>query len=382
MTRIQQKNKPKSIKDRKRRLSELSKYNRDALSAMTVNELRELGAWLVPNARRLKKAEFIEVLIKISEKFNEEKQDEINEKLAHFATSEVSENLLIEQFAGGKLPHQTATLIDYLWRNPHSQYKKRPKESTLSKTKPKQLRGLIQAIIMDNPNMIEWCDELYVEVKKLIQHEQKQVNRHYKKETRENYGNDETTRIVSCTLVLEWAETTIKNMVSRQELRRGEWYLLSFALSLTSGRRMAELHGISEFPDNPLFYELRKDKIFISQLAKSIEGKSLVFKTLIDSELWMNGYKLLPIETKNQPNESVVNKKFSRNIAKSPKFRQALLELNLTQYKDARDFYISYMKQVECQDTDYGSSVAFARDAIGHTNKETSLSYDKFKLIP
>lgn len=188
-------------------------------------------------------------------------------------------------------------------------------------------------------------------------------------------------------LILDWAINKIKTVLelSQSKLQRG-WYELSLALAITSGRRMEEIHGETVHISKGIkrYYTLEGKEIYISQLAKSPENTEFKFSPIgVTSEEWFNAFNKLP-DTALSLTEDKVNKTISSNISKSLKGKGKIYEtLGIKSYKDSRDFYIAYRVATEYKkgNTQYNNESDFVQSIIGHDNKGSGHSYQKFVIV-
>jgi hypothetical protein len=360
---IQQKNKPENLEERETRIKRVATYNRIALEAMTMNELRELGAFLIPNARKLKKPEFINALLEVSESFRQNKLRETIAALEVMGDKDISPEFISNCFLNGIPSNQVSKVFtDLCVADKHT-------DSTIAKTDSKRLRLMLEKVIITHPDSTNWCKEVYQEYRALISSIDNKTNKQYAK-TVENYGTDETTRILDGKKILDWASDIIDWAYVQTDLIKG-WQKVSLALAITSGRRMDEIHGNTQ-------YELVNANTIrsIGLAKKEFEDYALESPCLVNAEKWITVINRLPESRRNQPN-STVNGTIRKAIEESIKLKTRPL-FGIETYKDSRDFYISYLVTRDFPTSGYRSQLAYAKTIIGHEAKKQSLSYEKF----
>lgn len=360
---IQQKNKPENLEDREARIKRVATYNRIALEAMTMNELRELGAFLIPNARKLKKPEFINALLEISETFRQDKLRETIAALEVMGEKDISPEFISNCFVNGIPANQVSKVFaDLCIADKHT-------DSTIAKTDSKRLRLMLDKVRNTQQDSSNWCDEVYQQYRTIIAPVDNRTNKEYSK-TVENYGTDETTITLDGKKILNWATDIIDWAYQQEKLDKG-WQKVSLALAFTSGRRMDEIHGTTEY------------KVVDSNTVRSIglakkesDDFALESPCLVDANKWVTVINNLPKNRRKQEN-STVNGTIRKAIEDSIKLR-VYPELGIKTYKDSRDFYISYLITRDFPTSGYRSQLAFVKTIIGHEAKKQSLSYEKF----
>jgi len=357
---------PNSLEDRDARLQKIAGYSRLALEGMSVNELRELGAFLLPKARKLKKNEFIDALLDISESFRARRLEELILTMKLMEDFDIKEDFLSKSLMGGLSPEQCSEIIK-------NEFESRGyKPSTIAKTKMKQLRNLLESVTLKNEGSKEWCDEVYQHVSKYASSYHHEVNQDYAAKV-EGYGTEETVKIIDGQKIISWASEVIDWAVQQNDIERG-WHKVSFALALTSGRRMDEIHGHAKFE------VIDSENIRTIGLAKkSVDDFELKSPVLVDAYKWVKALNMLPEKRRNQIN-AVVNGVIRKAIAES--FGGCIFSnLGLEKYKDARDFYASYLLTHKYKREIHGSEISFVKKILGHEGKRQSLSYQKFVVV-
>jgi hypothetical protein len=362
---IQQKNKPVNLEDRDARLQKVAGYTKIALEAMTMSELRELGAYLIPNARKLKKPEFIEALLEISASYREDRLKESLLTLELMERFDFDTNFIQSCFIKGITPQQCSDIIGKKFDSGNYA------PSTIAKTKMKQLRELLSVVKAQNVESLEWCDSVYDAMREYAAKYHTEVNKNYS-QTVENYGTSETIRHIESKPLINWSKEVIDWACEQKDLYKG-WHKVSFALAVTSGRRMDEIHGDCEFEvvDTHTLKSIGLSK-------KRTEDAELIAPCLVDASKWVKALYLLPEERRHQPN-SVVNGIIRRAIKDS--IGGQIENLGLETYKDSRDFYVAYLIATQFDKLEDGTHLAFAKKLLGHESKKQTLSYEKMVIV-
>ncbi len=218
----------------------------------------------------------------------------------------------------------------------------------------------------------------------------KKINTTYKQETVISYANER--RIINFDWAIDWA--------LEQLIQRRNWKLVTLALTLTSGRRPVEIHCTGQFEitdqPNPYIpnYPIIKGWLSFSGQAKEKEDMkykeavgTYVIPTLVDSELWMEGYKWLVEKEKIGISKDKLNKTYAGEV--SPVVKVELSKNGLNKWYDCRDFYGAAFRschaQMEAQNSIEHkriSSDAVISRLMGHSPKDiaTQQSYAKLAI--
>jgi len=403
MPKIQQINKPLSLEDIDRRIEKLTEYPRMELEIMTVARLRELGAYLIPDARKLKKSEFIDALLEISEPVKKKLEHRraletaaalkiIDENIAVLGEQDISFDLVREAYLRSRKPEDFSNDIATVLKGKLAADEL--KDSTVAKTKMKHLKIVLEKLNLELPEAKTWADAVYKNTTShiaLISHE---VNKKSAAKV-ENYGTDETTTQLDGKKILDWATEVIDWAFNQETLIKG-WHKVSVALSLTSGRRMDEIHGSCQFE------VINANTIRAIGLSKKqFDDAVLDSPCLVDANKWFSVLYKLPENRRNQTNSNV-NEIIRKSIEGTGiysylynnydfhmiatedvihKITKALLyskgDKKPPTYKDCRDFYISYLIARDFPTSGYRSQLAFCKKVIGHEAKKQSQSYEK-----
>jgi hypothetical protein len=369
---IQQKNKPENLEDHQARIERLAGFNKTALEAMTMSNLRELGAFLVPHARKLKKAEYIDALLEISEPYRIQRVKEALLTIELSGEFQVTSEFIKHCQVQGLKPSDCTDIITT--RLEAGNYT----PSTIAKTKMKQLRAVLDAVSFENVEIKPWSDDVYKLVSSWAGKYHRETNLDYA-ETVENYGTEENLIRLDGKKILNWATEIIDWAYAQPDLNKG-WHKVSFALALTSGRRMDEIHGDCKF-------EVVNDQTLrsIGLSKKREDDAELESPCLVDANKWVAVINKLPDNRRNQPN-AIVNGTIRKAISESISNVFTKLDFHkfdeqgnriLGSYKDSRDFYVSYLIARDYNKSKHGSEINFAKKTLGHESKKQTMSYLK-----
>jgi hypothetical protein len=381
---VQQIHKIKSLADREKAILNASKYSKTALEAMTLNELRELGAYLIPNARKLKKLEFVDALYNICEQFKEGKKQELKHEIEDSDGLTDYKRLLLNGFKNEKDPVLLANEIYDSWelllKTDKDDKKDGYTDTTIAKTNMSRIRTAKGFVTLENPDTEEFLNRFYNQLKVRNKAREKVINDSYVDEINIVKTIDDKTKLDG-NKIINWAREIVESAAKKETKLITGWYQVTLALAILSGRRMEEIHGQSEhFPIVNRYYELRENNtIFINQLAKNPANIGFVFTPLIDSETWFKAFNNLP-DSKLGLMENKVNQIVSSVLSK--KLKNTYKELGIKQYKDSRDFYIAYRVKTEYKEnkTNYNNESDFVQSIIGHNAKNSGHSYEKFVI--
>lgn len=354
-------NRPVNLAEREDKLNKIAFYTKTSLEAMPMTQLRELGAYLIPHARKLKKSEYIDALLEISEPHREQRLKESLVTLELMGDFDVTPEFINDCFTRGLTSSQCSQIIaEKLEKGGYE-------DSTIAKTKMKQLRVMLDSLSLSNVEIKPWTDDLYDSMKEFASKYHKLTNKEYAK-TVETYGNEDNLRKVKGTPIIAWCNEVIDWAYSQDNLEKG-WHKVSFALALTSGRRMDEIHGTCQFE------AVNDTTLKATGLSKKREEDyAHESPCLINAYKWVNALNKLPEKRRNQEN-SVVNGTIRKAI--EPVIERTLGQFELTTYKDSRDFYVSYLIAKDYNKSKHGSEINYAKKLIGHESKKQTLSYEK-----
>jgi len=381
MSRPQLANKPKDVKEIDERLIKISGYSKEVLFSMTVSQLRELGSWIIPRGKKLHD-ELAQTIYDAGQVFIERRKAELNQKSIVSSEFNELEKILINAF----MKHQNVqTLIEdlaYDWI-----VIKKYKDSYIATSKYEKLKEAIQKVKYECKESIDFLNNFQTEFyKEVIKPRKDPMNKEYAKNINTVQTIEDKVKLDG-DKILKWAIDKIKTVLElpSPKVLRG-WYELSLALAITSGRRMDEIHGETVHISKGIsrYYSLDGDKIFINQLAKSPENTSFKFSPIgISCKEWFDAHNKLP-DTALLVTEDKVNKTISANISRTLNGKGKTYEtLGISCYKDSRDFYIAYRVATEYKKgiTEYNNESDFVQSIIGHDNKGSGHSYQKFVII-
>ena len=364
---IQTKNKPINLEDRQAKINRLLSFNRIALEAMTMSELRELGAFLVPKGRSLKKAQYINALLEISEPIRAQKllESVTSLKLAHEVN--ITPELIESMYTKGLDASDAGEMIKSVLES------RGYAASTIAKTKMKHLRNAIDSFKLNNQEGTNWSHDLYQYVKNYVSKYHFETNQEYS-QTVEDYGADEESLVKFEGLVIvSWAKAQIDWACEQRDLLKG-WHATSLALAITSGRRMDEIHGTCEYE------VVDADTLRATGLSKKASDDSVLESPcLIDAYKWVEALNKLPENRRHQDNATVNN--VIRVAIRDSVEGVLKTKLGFKMYKDSRDFYVCYLLATKYERTKHGSEINFAKKLIGHESKKNTLSYQKYVVV-
>jgi len=366
MPRIQQKNKPQNLAEREERLKYLATFNKMALEAFTVAELRELGAFLVPNYRKLRKPEMIDALIEVSEHYRAEALKENLAAIELMGDIELSPEFIIECKNKLLSSEQVSKIII------KSIESKGYADSTIAKTAPRQVKKVLDTVVLkfSDETTSKWSDEIFDFIREHVKDYHRKVNKETAKKV-ENIGDVDSDGVIYIDgkKVINWAIEKIDWAYNQENLEKG-WHSVSLALALTSGRRQDEIHGDCD-------YQAIDEKTLEAKGLSKKKDEDYVHNSpcLVNAYKWVDVINKLPENLRHQPN-SVVNQNIRKKIEKSIKDKE-LKALGFTKYKDSRDFYVSYLISTEYRKQTHGSEINFAKKLLGHESKKQTLHYEK-----
>lgn len=221
-----------------------------------------------------------------------------------------------------------------------------------------------------------WGSELEDIYKELQKPLMKNKNLQYKEMVINEYGElDKNFTFINGSNLLNWVKETLTLAANRGSVN---WLHVSLALALSSGRRMDEIHGKGQYNDR--YYDLKNDNVYISQLAKSVKGKDFEFKPLegtVNSETWLSALKSLP-ETYRDMEDKDVNRNVSSRASKG--LKSVYEKLGIAKYKDSRDVFLAMALKYEYKPEKHGSFSTFCKNRLGHDEKNSGRSYEKFSI--
>lgn len=349
------------------------------LGNLTANELKFHAKGLITGYTNLKKQDLIDKL-KIEIKVY---MDDVNAKASDFVKEfgegedDVNATFIKNALGSNQSLEMIASVIVNKWQNTQGKIEGQTiSKATLVKSKPKQLRAILETIYSEENSVItvDSCNQLYDEVRKQLQTISAEVNKEYGQKVEENDSIDNQLNLEG-QKIIDWCNETLKDFINGD--KKVTWHKVSLALALTSGRRMDEIHGdISS-------YEIGFPETYLRSigLSKKPEDDMAVLNApcLVDVDLWLEAFAKLPEDRKGLTNAKV-NGVISSAISDTLK-RGTYTYLGLTKYKDARDFYIAYLIDTFYQKSLHGSEIRFIKQFLGHDSKKVSLSYQKVQII-
>ena len=213
-----------------------------------------------------------------------------------------------------------------------------------------------------------------VDIIKLIKANYREMNRKVDDATNEDIalikGRD--------TLAIKWG--VVEKFLTDLDIFTADWKHLSVFLALATGRRMAEIHGIStsfEVVD-------QEHLIFTGQLKtkdRPSGSPAYIIRTITNSSKVVEAWKRLCIlKPPLKPEE--VNKKYSKAFSTElpPSLKGFYNSSGIGKYKDMRDFYARKMVSY-CPDNIILN--IFIAECMGHDERDmkTSTTYQKVRLV-
>ncbi len=339
----------------------------ETLEQVSLGELKTYARGLVSGYSRLKKTKLI---VKLKEAIEPKKKRlEVLSYLNKAGESSFDMFTVQEYYKENKSPKETAKILyAMVKRDDHT-------DSTISKTDRKRLDNILKELTFSNRIDSNWGNEVYKYFKEETVFHSRKTNLETRDKV-ESYGTDAIT--IEGERVLKWSEETLKKAASKEgKLKGKEWHLTSLALSLTSGRRMDEIHGTCEFYPS----ETKGNILSVGLSKKKKDDEKLDSLCLVNPELWLKAYDNIPDQYKGCDNATVHN-----NIRKlmEKNQKEVLESFGLNSYKDARDFYISYsISKIYLPNRSKigASQTAFIKKIVGHESKLVSNSYEKFVVL-
>ena len=346
--------------EREQRIKELLAFSSIELESKPKAFYHEKLKGLITGYSKMKKAELVDAVKDIISSYKESIQRKAADYLDAFGDSDFSYDMVVSFYHSKVSPNGAAeTIYQRIQAN-------KPTDTTLAKSKPKQLRLVLDKIRATAESSSGWCDAVYESFQELIMPVLVRVNQDYK-QTNETRTAEDFMR-VDGEVVLNWARETIEWAASQDNLERG-WHKVSLALALTSGRRQGEIHGTTA-------YEL-VDSSHIKAtglLKKSSDDFELTFHCLTDANLWMQALNNLPEKRRNQPN-SRVNSTIRPAISGS--IGSKIAELGFKTYSNSRDFYINYHIDRFFDRQTHGTETSYVKNLVGHSTQRIAVSYIK-----
>ena len=354
------KTKSLTIAERDTKIAELAKYSQIALEGMTVDQLRGLLRGVVLGFSSMNKSTLIENAIAVTNSYKQQSLVKIANALEAMGESDLSYAPIQACYLGDLNAKEAAKLIyDRIMVQKHT-------DTTVAKTKPKQLRKILAKLKLIEPQSQQWAEDLYQHFLNLIKPIADKVNDNY---TQTNESRTvENFKRVDGDAIAQWAADVLEYAAS-DENSDSSWHKVSLALAITSGRRQSEIHGTTQ-------YELVDSKTIraIGLAKKKTEDYELEFQPISDAETWLKALKNLPENRRNQ-DKSKINGTIRKAI--SDTIGSKINELGFSSYKDSRDFYINYHLDRNYNRQKHGAESTYVMRLVGHDNSKSALSYTK-----
>lgn len=354
------KTKSLTIAERDARIAELAKYSQIALEGMPAHQLRDLLRGVVLGFSSMNKATLIENALAVTNGYKQQSMVKIANALEAMGENDLTYAPIQACYQGDLDAKEAAKLIyDRIMVQKH-------KDTTVTKTKPKQLRAILAKLKLVEPESQQWADNLYAHFLTLIRELTFEINGEYK------YRNDNRTaddfKRVDGDAIAQWA-TNVLEYAASDDNSDSSWHKVSLALAITSGRRQAEIHGTTQ-------YELVDSKTIraIGLVKKKTDDFELEFQPISDAETWLKALNSLPENRRNQ-DKNRVNGTIRKSIEGSLKSK--MNEFGFSFYKDSRDFYINYNIDRNFNRRKHGAEATYVMRLVGHEDSKSALSYTK-----
>jgi hypothetical protein len=315
--------------------NELSKLNKEQLNKMSRDRLREACSGCLDTKNTDKKEVLVNKILEWTEPLR-------LEQLAAFkiVAEQLGESSLNMDEVGRVIqiasPEVAANLIQEMMLL--------RKYTVTTRVKTYQPRLVKHVKANQTP---EYAAEFAKVLYSLNREENIQIKREYEKELDVKAIDKE---IIYYKEVIDWATKTL--------VEKNNWKHVSIALSITSGRRMIEIHNCGEFTigEKPAFlpnFEHVKGWLSFEGQAKE-KGKTPVGRydipCLVDVDLWLSAYQYLVDNQKTGKDENgvpiisreKVNKNYSVELSKT--IKMTVYTKGIIMYKHARDFYAAVMR--------------------------------------
>ena len=351
---------------RETRLLQLAKETVFSLEQLKKYELQGLANGLVTGYSTLNKPSLIEALLKVSEGYRNELQAKASNIVELLSDPDFSYEFYLKAYEKNEDVKALAKILINHWQAINL------KDTTIAKSKPKQLKGCLDLLTANYPKSVDWCESLFTEVRFLVQPKSSSVNKEYGQKV-ENYGTPDTMMEINGNIVIDWCNQTLTDYVNNPTPDKG-WHKVSLALALTTGRRMDEIHGTCRY------FAVSDNQLKAVGLSKKPDDENvLISPCLVDNQLWLDAYNHLPENRKGLDNIKI-NQTISKAITDSLKAKVYPI-LGINQYKDSRDFYVAYLIKNVWNVDKHGSQLNYAKSLLGHDSKKITLSYEKIKVV-
>lgn len=371
------------------RQQELAKLSKEQLNKMSRDRLRELCSGVLEHSNKDLKATLVDKIYNWTEPVRLEKiaaYQLLKEELSTYSIDDKE----IETIVSNTSPEVAARLLQDIMQNKYTQI---TRVKTILPKIIKYVTGLKDSV---------YADEFAKVIRTLNNEDSKQIKKDYSEKVA---GFNKNQLCVNFESVITWA---------RQELlSKRDWRKVSASLSITSGRRMVEIHSTGKFKitedssDLPIF-EHTKGYLDFSGQAKERQNmttkeskESYIIPILVEHSIWMEAYNWLVKEGKCNLTEVEVNKNISANIARNDAIGLKKLfnpdkitktvkrqkngesievEVEIGDYKMCRDFYAGvFRRDFKTIDVNYSEAVMLGR-LLGHGENDLSTQHSYAKL--
>lgn len=348
--------------EKEQRIKVLAKIPVKTFDTYTAEQMRKELKGLAKNLRGTHKPQLMELFLEVTKL----ERDRLNAELENTVINDKSSSDCIKPeslknyFEEGLRGKDTAIVI---FKNAETL---NLKPTTIAKTWSKTIKRNLDYLVSKNFVAPEWANECFNSFKEQVKPLHHEYNQAYNAIQQLSTPVDEKITLDS-EKILNWASETLHNPNPKK------WGLISLALAITSGRRMDEIHGTCKFE---IVDSNHIKAIGLSK--KPNDDSEFVFQTLVEANVWLQAYNLIPSDKKGHPYEIVNN-----IIRKTIENHSREVTLNIfgqgASYKWARDFYALYMLNNfyvgGLEDT-----IKYMRDILGHESTKQTLSYTKFTL--
>ena len=378
-----------SLEEINQKREALALLSKEQLEKMSRDGLREACAGILKVSPKDLKATLIEKILEFTEPLRLEKiaaYQLLKEEISTYSLNDSE----IEQIVKNTSPEIAARLIQDIMLNSYTV------KSRVKTVLPKIIKFV--AGLQDE----KYTEEFSKLIRSFNSEDSKTIRREYTQQVAEFNKNQ---MIVDFDTVINWAE---KQLVDRRD-----WKSVSAALSITSGRRMVEIHSTGSFEvttkpnDLPEFPHARGYLDFSGQakerqnMTTKESKESYIIPILVDPILWITAYNWLCGEGKCGITPTEVNKNISANITRKDSIGLKKLfnpnkitktvkrrvngvstevEVEVGDYKTCRDFYAAvFRKDFRTIEVNYSEAVMLCR-LLGHGESDLSTQHSYAKL--
>lgn len=351
-------------------LTEIAQATKEQLEEMTVVQLRNLSKGVVKGYSQKRKVDLIKAVLDEGQKLRE-LAGSLDEGKAAQEISELSENLgdyskgyfkqfkaIVEknldmttgetnQLIFAEIAGLATKLVAYLDTIPGQQANGGIANSTKLRYRSEVISALKDSITAEKgsflyPAMQSATKILDACLAQALQSLTKEKERLYGEALadRKEVMESDATHTINIAPLLSMSEWVLKNL---DTLETKQWKLVSIALALTTGRRLAEIHG------NDTVFEVEGDEIKFTGQLKAKQGAEIYYNEnpsynipcLVAPELAVAGLEWLREQSKTCDTPKQVHNRFNRYISEAMKSVKSELGIQAEKfsYKSLRSVY-------------------------------------------